>query len=153
MDWDGEVARLRDAQDWDAALKGVHLIYMCTYLRRRVPSLTMTLFHTWGCALVRVPRRLRSVWVRIWCAYSGVLGRIPHPAPCITRTGMARAQSPRTPLLSVVALLTRAREGHALRVTSTLSRLCTWAAANPPSGDSADSDATAYGFLYPPFCK
>lgn len=23
MDWDGEVARLRDAQDWDAALKGV----------------------------------------------------------------------------------------------------------------------------------
>ena len=37
MDWDGEVARLRDAQDWDAALTGMHIntVVYCMVLTGR----------------------------------------------------------------------------------------------------------------------
>lgn len=32
MDWDGEVARLRDAQDWDAALTGMYINFRSSLL-------------------------------------------------------------------------------------------------------------------------
>lgn len=65
VDWDGEVARLRDAQDWDAALKGACNIAHSKRPRRRESSFVCgsCVFGScpwmWACMLAFVHFRLK----------------------------------------------------------------------------------------------
>lgn len=73
MDWDGEVARLRDAQDWDAALKGLRQMLLL-FFSVMTPCIILILSYMMCSPNVKTrldPCLTAVSWIRIWCVRPG----------------------------------------------------------------------------------